>query len=109
MLSTDKAGLTHRLSETIANFLEKDLNTKKRNLSKNKKNYSVRSCVTHGTGLEKKLMTNDSEKLKEIGNNCDDIMRRCSIKIIKDVKLTDRYIRNDKIEIQNYFMDLNFK
>jgi hypothetical protein len=51
LLSTDKAGPTHRLSETIAFFLEKDLNTKKRNLSKNKKNYSVRSCVTHGTGL----------------------------------------------------------
>ena len=89
--------------------MEKDLNTKKETYQKIKHIYSVRSSVTHGTCLEKKLMTNDSEKLKEIGKNCDEIMRRCIIKIIKNKKITDMYIKNNKTEIENFFMDLNFK
>lgn len=109
LFSVSNGELRHRLSETIANFLETEFELKKDIYNKVKAIYDLRSSVTHGSGIRKKLITNDAAKLKELGQNCDEILRRCLDKIIVDQELVNIYLENENKSIAEYFMDLNFK
>lgn len=109
LFSVSNGELRHRLSETIANYLESDFDLKKEVYTKVKTIYDLRSTVTHGSGISKKLINNEAVKLKEIGTNCDEILRRCFTKIMTDQNLVDLYIENNNQKIGEYFTDLNFK
>ncbi len=109
LFSVSNGELRHRLSETIANFLETDFEQKKVVYNKVKAIYDLRSSVTHGSGIPKKLITNDALKLNELGRNCDEILRRCLTKIVADIELVEIYLENKNENIAEYFMDLNFR
>ncbi|BDS12979.1 HEPN domain-containing protein [Aureispira anguillae] len=109
LFSISNSELTHRLSETVANFLENSFTEKKDIYNKMKKIYSLRSSITHGSGIKRALLTNNSLKLKKIGRDCDNILRRCLEKIIADDTLTSMYSDNNNDIITTYLTDLNFK
>lgn len=54
-------------------------------------------------------LKNKAAKLFQIGLSCDDIMRRCIVKIFNDDKLKELYSDNDSKKILEYFTDLNFR
>lgn len=109
LFSVSNTELTHRLSETIANFLCTDKLTKKQLYVKVKTIYSLRSTVTHGSGISKKLVNNNASKLNAIGEDCDIIMRACMSKFAKDKDLTELYFKNKNETIEEYLTDLIFK
>lgn len=109
LFSVAQSELKHRLSETIANFLEDDFTAKKEIYSKVKQLYDLRSSVTHGAGIKKKLINNDLEKLKNLALNCDNIVRRCLTKLILQDELKKLYLDDDNNHINEFLLDLNFK
>jgi len=108
LFSVSNTELKHRLAETIANFLETELSTRRIIYDKVKKIYDLRSSVTHGSGISQKLIKNEALKLKSIGRSCDEIMRRCVNKIFENQELFELYMRNDTIELSEYLINLNF-
>lgn len=56
LFSVAATELRHRLSETIANFLGKDIATKKILYEDVKSIYDLRSSLAHGSGINKKLI-----------------------------------------------------
>jgi len=109
LFSVASSELRHRLSETIANFLEDEFDSKKSIYQKMKLIYDLRSSVTHGSGINGKLLKNDSLRLKAIGENCDNILRRSILKIISDEKLLNLYLENNNEKIKEYMININFK
>lgn len=109
LFSVATAELTHRLSETIANFIGENFEEKKDYYKQIKGIYELRSSVTHGTGINKKLFNNNEEGLNKIGSNCDNIMRLCLRKIISDESLKELYFENNSEKIGAFFLDLIFK
>lgn len=106
LFSVSNSELKHRLSETIANLLGKNSHDKLQLYSEMKSIYDLRSSVTHGSGISKKLCTNEESKLREIGENCDNIVRKCILKILSDKTLKEFYDENK--DISNYLLELNF-
>jgi hypothetical protein len=109
LFSVATAELKHRLSETIANFIGGNFEEKKEYYCQIKEIYDLRSSVTHGSGINKKLFKNNEESLSKIGENCDNIMRQCILKIISDESLKSLYFSNNNDKISNFFTDLIFK
>lgn len=109
LFSVATTELKHRLSETIANFIGEDSKTKREYYDKMKDIYDLRSSVTHGSGIKRKLISNDAKLLKEIGYNCDDILRKCMFKICTTQEIFDIYMENKNEAFSEYFTDLIFK
>ena len=109
LFSVATAELTHRLSETIANFIGENFEEKKDYYKQIKGIYELRSSVTHGTGISKKLFNNNEEGLNKIDSNCDNIMRLCLRKIISDESLKELYFENNSNKIGDFFLDLIFE
>lgn len=108
LFSVSNAELRHRLSETIANLLGENTADKIELYKLVKEIYDLRSSVTHGSGVNKTFTNNNENKLKIVGTNCDNIMRKCLQKIISNNDLKDLYFRNNSEEIGNYFTDSLF-
>ncbi|MCW4470193.1 HEPN domain-containing protein [Flavobacterium sp. MFBS3-15] len=109
LFSVATTELRHRLSETIANFLGEEYEEKRNLYEQIKEIYDLRSSVTHGSGINKKLFKNNEESLNRIGMNCDNIVRDCLSKIINDGELKKIYFENNNETINNYFTELIFK
>lgn len=109
LFSVATTELRHRLSETIANFIGANFEEKKEYYEQIKEIYDLRSSVTHGSGINKKLFKNNEESLNRIGMNCDNIMRKCYQKIITDENLKELYFENNNEKIGSFFTDLIFK
>lgn len=109
LFSVSATELRHRLSETIANFLGTNKETKKVLYEELKNIYDLRSSVTHGSGISKKLINNNGQKLNGLGKTCDEIMRKCFVKIINDNELTKLYIENNNDKLSAYLTDLIFQ
>ncbi|OYX85044.1 MAG: hypothetical protein B7Y83_06190 [Flavobacteriales bacterium 32-34-25] len=109
LFSVATAELKHRLSETVANFIGNTPEEKRIIYDQMKSIYDLRSSVTHGSGINKKLITNDATKLKEIGRNCDTILRKCFFKISTSQEIYDMYLRNSNEEIGEFFTNLIFR
>ncbi len=108
LFSVATTELTHRLSETIANFIGATSVEKKDYYNKMKAIYELRSSVTHGSGIKKKLIVNDAKLLKEIGYNCDNILRKCILKICTTQNLFNLYVENKNEKFSEYFTNLIF-
>lgn len=109
LFSVATTELRHRLSETIANFLGENFEEKKKYYEQIKEIYDLRSSVTHGSGINKKLFKNNEVSLNNIGINCDNIIRQCFRKIISDDGLKELYFENDNNKIGSFFTDLILK
>jgi hypothetical protein len=109
LFSVSSAELRHRLSETIANYLGTDLQSKRKLYDEVKAIYDFRSSVTHGSGIPEKLLKNNAEKLSQLGISCDNIVRYCFVKIINDTEIKKIYDENDNDKLSNFLTDLNFR
>lgn len=93
LFSTDTTELTHKLSERVAYFLETEPQHRIALYNDLKNIYSIRSQVTHGSVISKKLFP----KITEYSKKADDILRRVSIKLRENESL-DKYFRGDNNE-----------
>ncbi len=109
LFSVATTELRHRLSETIAHFIGSDKDEKRKIYEQMKTIYDLRSSITHGSGINKKLTNNDAETLKEIVTNCDAILRSCFFKIATNQDIFDFYLRNNTDEISGALTDLIFQ
>ncbi|KAF2514371.1 hypothetical protein EYY60_03705 [Flavobacterium zhairuonense] len=108
IFSVSTSELKHRLSETIAFFLEKDYENKKRVYKILQNAYDVRSSVVHGDGIQSKFLKNDGELLLQTALNTDEIIRRCMRKIIEDSNLYDLFTVKTRDEVSEYLQNLIF-
>lgn len=98
LFSSDNTELTHKLSERIAYFLEKDKNKRLLLFKQIKDIYTIRSQVVHGSAITKKY--ND---LTRISESADTILRRIFLKLIENPNL-DVYFRKNNTELFNNYM-----
>lgn len=109
LFSISNTELRHRLSETVAFFLEDKYAERMTIYQAIKLAYDIRSSVVHGDGLSSKFLKNDAKLLLLTATNIDEIIRACFRKIILDDFLYDLFTEKSKEEIGNYFQDLIFK
>ncbi len=109
LFSVATTELKHRLSETIAYFIGSNKDEKRRIYEQMKTIYDLRSSITHGSGINKKMTNNNAVELKKIVTNCDAILRSCFFKIATNQDIIDLYLRNINEEISGVLTDLIFQ
>lgn len=108
IFSVSNAELKHRLSETVAFFLESDIIGKKTVYKKLQNAYDIRSAVVHGDGIQSKFLKNEAKLLLETVTDIDEIIRRCLRKIFDNHELYKLFTIKDREEINAYLQDLIF-
>lgn len=103
LFSTDAQGLSHKLAERIACFLEKHLSERIKIFQTIKKAYDIRSKVVHGSRSSPKSL----EETKRTSESCDLIIRRIFKTILKESSLHSIYMKpgGDK-DIEEFFLSL---
>ncbi|NPW36106.1 hypothetical protein HPR94_19430 [Pseudomonas aeruginosa] len=103
LFSTDTAEFSHQLSQRISFFLL-DCPEKRLKMYKvNKKAYAIRSKTVHGDMLDSSV-----SNLKSISLHCDDVARRCLVKIFKNQSLFDTFSSNSKDRVASYLVEMVF-
>ncbi len=94
MFTTENMELSHKLAERSAYFVKEEFD-KLTTYKQLKKAYGIRSKLTHGASIEKKLV----DELPEISIKTDRILRTAFLKIINDEKLIELFdSSNDRID-----------
>jgi hypothetical protein len=108
IFSVSNTELKHRLSETVAFFLETTVSGKKTVYKSLQNAYDIRSAVVHGDGIQLKFLKNEAKLLLETVKETDDIIRKCLRKIFDDQKLYELFTIKEREEISTYLQDLIF-
>jgi len=109
LFSISSAELKHRLSETIAFFLESE-NLLPREVYENLKlAYDLRSSVVHGSIISKRFTRNDFELLIKTVGNCDNYARLIIKKIMSDPNLIEIYRNGKSEDLNTQLIELIFK
>jgi hypothetical protein len=108
IFSTSTTELRHRLSETIAFFLEKEYQNRIDIYRTLQMAYDIRSSVVHGDGVSSKFLKNEHDLLIQTAIKTDNILRRCLLKIIKDPILLDLFTEKTKDEVNIFIQGLVF-
>lgn len=109
IFSISTAELRHRLSETIALFLENDTEKRIELYKTVQTGYDIRSSIVHGDGIQSRYLKNNGEILLDISIKVDDIIRKCIRKILDDKQLYDLFTIKEKADISEYIQTLIFK
>jgi hypothetical protein len=109
IFSVSTSELKHRLSETVAFFLEDNYDDRKIVYKALQNAYDIRSSVVHGDGIQSKFLKNDSALLLKSTRETDEIIRRCIRKIISTNELYELFTEKNRDEIAEYLQNLIFK
>lgn len=94
LFATSQSELAHQLSERIAWFLEDTGVARVQLYQSMKKIYSLRSRVTHGSGVAESGL----EDLLTTSRNCDDYLRRSFHKFSEDTELFFTFRLGDQLD-----------
>lgn len=108
LFSTSNSELKHRLSETVALFLENQDNEPIEIYKNMQLAYDLRSAIVHGDHISAKFSKNDFKLLKETSVNCDDYLRAAYKKILYNKDLFELYTKGSNSEISERTMNLIF-
>lgn len=103
LFSTSSIELTHKLSERVAYFLENDSSSRIATFKSMKKAYTVRSKTVHGGTLKESFI----EELKQVSKECDNLIRRAIICILKNEIIREIFLGSTD-QIDNFFLNLIF-
>jgi hypothetical protein len=102
LFSTDNKEMTHKLSERVAYFLESDAKKRIEIYSDLKAIYAIRSQVSHGSAITKKLFP----KISYFSKKADDILRRVLIKLDNEIHLDQYYRKDNNDDLEKYLTEL---
>lgn len=105
LFSTSSSELTYRLSERTACFLGDSAAERKEIFRFMKEAYMIRSAVVHGANLGKRARS--LEHLSNISDTCDNLIRRCLLKILSERRLIETFTSDNEV-IDGFFTDLIF-
>ncbi|TKK65421.1 hypothetical protein FC093_20130 [Ilyomonas limi] len=97
----DNTELSHKLSERVSKFLEKELEPRKTIYKNVKKIYDIRSKVVHGATYK----SNKVEELSESVKQADEICRRIMIYALTTNEV-DNIFDKSREDLETYFLDL---
>lgn len=109
IFSVSNTELKHRLSETVAFFLEQEIDCRKTIYKTLQNAYDIRSAVVHGDGIPAKFLKNEADLLFGSVKETDVIIRRCLRKIFAEASLYDLFTNKTRDEINLYLQDIIFK
>ena len=105
LLSTDTAGVSHRVAERAANFIGGDAAEKRSIFNDVKRLYDVRSRYVHGGHVKP---GEEAECFKQ-SVRADELLRRCLRKILRDRKLLVLFSADNQKQLQEYFLTSLFR
>jgi hypothetical protein len=104
LFSTDKAGVTHRVSERTAVFLGRDGTARRAIYADIHTLYSTRSTVVHGAHVK----PNKLPELIQLTRKGDEYLRRCLTQVLDDPALLDLFTKGAAKAVDNHFVDSLF-
>ena len=108
VFSTSTTELRHRLSETVAFFLETEYEKRIAVYKSLQMAYDIRSSIVHGDGVSSKFLKNKNALLIQTTIETDEILRRCLRKIVSDEELLKLFTEKTKDDVSNYTQNLIF-
>jgi hypothetical protein len=109
LFSISTVELKHRLSETIAFFLESESLIARDVYEDLKLAYDLRSLVVHGSIISSKYSKNEFELLIKTVENCDNYIRLIIQKIMSNQNLLKIYRNGTDDDLSNHLIELIFK
>jgi hypothetical protein len=97
----DNTELSHKLSERVSRYLEKDLEKRKQIFRLIKKSYEMRSKVIHGAALKE----NKTKELEELIKQVDNLCRKIMVSVILSDEGENIFEKSQE-EIEHFFLEL---